>query len=99
MNGILVTDISDHFPIYTITKHVTQKSKPQTKVIRVISETNIRKFKEKLQNTDWDPVLTTRDQARLKAKRFIGSRHASPIIVDVSLTSVSLTMMPTYQTD
>ena len=61
MNDILVTDISDHFPIYTITKHVTQKSKPQTKVIRVFSETNIRKFKEKLQNTDWVPVLTTRD--------------------------------------
>ena len=61
MNDILVTNISDHFPIYTITKHVTQKNKPQTKVLRVFSETNIRKFKEKLQNTDWARVLTTRD--------------------------------------
>ena len=45
MNGILMTDISDHFLIYTITKHIKDKNIPKTKTIRVINETNSKIFK------------------------------------------------------
>ena len=61
MNGILMTDISDHFPIYTITKHIKDKNIPKTKTIRVINETNSKIFKEKLQLIDWTPVLLSTD--------------------------------------
>ena len=59
MNGVLMTDISDHFPIYTITKHIKEKEIQRTKTIRVTSEVNIKKFKDKLLNIDWHPVLST----------------------------------------
>ena len=59
MNGVLMTDISDHFPIYTITKHIKEKEIQITKTIRVTSEVNIKKFKDKLLNIDWHPVLST----------------------------------------
>ena len=61
MNGILVTDISDHFPIFTIAKHATRKQIPITKDIRIFNEINISKFKTKLQMTDWGPILATRE--------------------------------------
>ena len=59
MNGVLMTDISDHFPIYTITKHIKEKEIQRTKTIRVTSEVNIKKFKDKLLNIDWHPVFST----------------------------------------
>ena len=61
MNGVLMTDISDHFPIYTITKHIKEKEIQRTKTIRVTSEVNIKKFKDKLLNIDWHPVFSIVD--------------------------------------
>ena len=61
LNGILLTDITDHFLIYTITKRQISNQRPKTKLIRVFNEININKFKTMLQTTDWNPVLLTRD--------------------------------------
>ena len=49
---IVITDITDHFPIYCI-KYSENKSHGYTKVnYRPLTENNIAKFKEKIRNLD-----------------------------------------------
>ena len=57
--GIIKTDISDHFPIYFSTKTETSyENVPSGKYYkRIINDTTINNFKEKLSNLNWDHVI------------------------------------------
>ena len=60
-NGILYTDISDHFPIFHIDYSSTFASEPQVIKKRVFSEHNINIFENLVLNHDWSSVLTSSD--------------------------------------
>ena len=57
VNGILYTDISDHFPVFCIDskKERTCTDNPLTQT-RIYSERSINKFKEYLNEVDWSEV-------------------------------------------
>jgi hypothetical protein len=62
INGILYTDISDHFPVFSIDflkkKSSTYTEYDQSKS-RVYSNINIDKFKDKLQQIDWSSIISS----------------------------------------
>ena len=63
ISGIIISDISDHFPIYTHLP-IFQLSKTQTDPnpgCRTLTGENIDKFKQSLSLLDWVEVLTSRD--------------------------------------
>ena len=60
-NGILYTDISDHFPIFSINTKTHIDIAPQNSLIRSISECNINQFITKLRNTNWYSVTSNQD--------------------------------------
>ena len=55
VSGILITDISDHFPIFNISSELFHKNSTQflTKTIRMTSSQNIANLKNKLSEIDW----------------------------------------------
>ena len=55
VSGILITDISDHLPIFYISSELFQKNSTQflTKTIRMTSSENIANFKNELSEIDW----------------------------------------------
>ena len=57
-NGIIITDISDHFPVIYI-KHADNNPEKQTefKLKRVINETTRKAFKNDISNADWTKIL------------------------------------------
>jgi hypothetical protein len=56
-NGILITEISDHFPVFTVSNTVLpEKIAPQTRY-RVYSQNNLNTFVRKLNVLDWNTVL------------------------------------------
>jgi len=60
--GILIDDISDHLPVFYITKssapnHVN--SKYTTKCYRDINETNINKFVHAIKDLQWNHCMTS----------------------------------------
>ena len=61
--GLILTDISDHLPIFISTNlTVYQKDDKGTKVnARDISDESIRNFKSKLCQVDWDNVCNSTD--------------------------------------
>ena len=63
INGILYTDISDHFPIFSIDflKQKTLSNMCTENVSRVYSKKNIDKFKSKLDQCDWLDIMSTTD--------------------------------------
>ena len=58
-SGIITTHISDHFPTFTFFKNQT-KNKAPTKFVtsRNFSEANIQKFKDSLQNSSFNEVIS-----------------------------------------
>ena len=63
-SGVIVTDISDHFPIYTVISNVISHSNPNTNKcsgIRYLSEPDLRRLKEALTITDWYAVYNCDD--------------------------------------
>ena len=52
LQGIFVTDISDHYMIF----HISEKCSPDIEeyhLIRLINETRMTKYKERILDTDW----------------------------------------------
>ena len=49
LQGIFVTDISDHFMIF----HISEKCSPEYQLIRLVNETRMTKYKERILDTDW----------------------------------------------
>ena len=60
-NGILMTNISDHFPIFHIVKSFTFTVENNSFTKRKINEENILCFKEKLSMKNWDEILAIED--------------------------------------
>ena len=56
LNGILFTDISDHFPVFSITDRFKVKNESKFIKRRNISETTIKAFKNELLSTSWDHI-------------------------------------------
>ena len=67
--GILVTDISDHFPIFHISKCYNNPEEKMFIVKRSFSERNKEKFVEELGKIDWEGLLEIQD-TRLAFSRF-----------------------------
>jgi len=68
ISGTLITDISDHLPIFyieTINKmlqmHLPNTKKTLTFYKRNLSDSKLNELKHKLSNIDWSPVLTSAD--------------------------------------
>lgn len=56
-SGILITDISDHFGIFSISNsHSESLSKPSVKLKRKFSEHNISNFSKSLSECNWDSL-------------------------------------------
>ena len=60
-NGILFTDVSDHFPIFTINYNSSLKEEYHTFKTRIYSQKNIGVFTNKLRECDWQPILKNDD--------------------------------------
>ena len=59
IQGIFVTDISDHYMIF----HISEKCSPdieEYQLIRLVNETRMTKYKERILDTDWS-VLDVND--------------------------------------
>ena len=56
-NGVLTSDISDHYSIFTIRQDVEPKILDKHRYKREFTNKNISKFKKKLCNLDWNTTL------------------------------------------
>jgi hypothetical protein len=56
--GIIISDISDHFPVFYIRHFKEQRPKPQPIKVRLISDESKANFFSTLENKDWDSVLS-----------------------------------------
>ena len=63
-NGVLTSDISDHYSIFTIRQDVEPKILDKYCYKREFTNKNISKFKKKLCNLDWNTTLIS-DSAKL----------------------------------
>ena len=61
ISGILLTDISDHYPIFSICMDSYMKQKESVHVIRDFSEKNIVKFQNMLTLFNWQSVIDIQD--------------------------------------
>ena len=73
-SGILVTDISDHFPIFTTlpSTHNSYRQKPV--FVRQHSEDNLHRFKSDLNSTDWSQVYNS-DDCDVSCNNFMNIFH------------------------
>ena len=60
-NGILYTNISDHFPLFSINFNIKLKVNPAFHSFRIYSPSNIKLFSEKMGLVDWNPILSCSD--------------------------------------
>ena len=58
LNGILVTDISDHFPIFHINYSYASNEKDSYMVLRVYNEKNKQLFRETIASINWNDVFS-----------------------------------------
>ena len=63
VTGILISDISDHLPIFYISKTPILSPKPTYTNIktRALTDANIKAFREKLSLTNWPDIYTLTD--------------------------------------
>ena len=65
LNGILLNDISDHFPIFTITEHELQNSRKTPKIddctTRIITKKSLEAFCYEIEKCDWQSTLSKND--------------------------------------
>ena len=60
-SGVLISDISDHFPVFVELPSKSQKSKTKTNPDRNFSKHNMEKFRTTLSNLDWLDVKSSKD--------------------------------------
>jgi hypothetical protein len=59
--GILYTDISDHFPLFTITRMKYVSEKPAEIAVRQYTSHNLDLFKQKLETVNWESIISCND--------------------------------------
>jgi hypothetical protein len=57
INGVLYTDITDHFPVFSITTNNSLSNQQRIHKFRNYSNTNIDKFRNKLSDFNWNTIL------------------------------------------
>jgi len=62
--GIYTTDISDHLPVFCVSRTLKKKDKHKIIETRIINDTNINSFKLALENQNWDFVYYEPDPDR-----------------------------------
>ena len=60
-NGILFTEITDHFPVFCINLKHNVSTQVKHSFNRLFTSANINKFKESITCIDWAPVLASND--------------------------------------
>ena len=60
-SGILLSDISDHFPVFFIDQLQTPKTKNATVIKREINDKNTKTLCDYLKNIDWLPIINNND--------------------------------------
>ena len=79
-SGIIVSGITDHFPIYACFKNFKDKENDLVKIkFRSFSTENVNMFKECLCNVDWDTVLGNSNNADVITEKFL---HQFQIMFD-----------------
>jgi hypothetical protein len=61
MQGVMVTDISDHFPVFTLNWHIKDKYLDVFELRRNMSEKNKLRFRQDIANCDWQEIFTQHD--------------------------------------
>ena len=62
INSILISDISDHFPVFIMSDNTIEPPKPATLPLkRNYSSENINIFRRKVNNQDWSSILSASD--------------------------------------
>ena len=61
VNGILYTDISDHFPVFRICFTQVNVNEPLPHYKQIINSTTLNDLKNRLTSHDWNPVLSSHD--------------------------------------
>ena len=60
--GLLITDISDHLPIFVLCKYKLEKNNSKTfRNVRSLKEDNVLMFTESLKQEQWESVLRSDD--------------------------------------
>ena len=60
MTGILITNISDHYPIFHIVPCQHKPHNDQNQLIRLINDSNLDKYINAIQNYEWALVTQQR---------------------------------------
>ena len=58
IQGVFVTDITDHYPIFHINQELTSVIVDKIIVKRIYNEKNMREFSETLSHTDWSEIYS-----------------------------------------
>ena len=58
IQGVFVTDITDHYPIFHINQELTSVIVDEIIVKRIYNEKNMREFSETLSHTDWSEIYS-----------------------------------------
>ena len=61
MQGIMLIDISDHFPAFTVNWSIQEKTVDILENRRIMSENSYNRFKQYISNCDWQEILTHQD--------------------------------------
>ena len=61
LSGILVADVSDHFPIFHINRCITVEETESFLVTRIFNEKNNQKFREAISVVDWTEICNIPD--------------------------------------
>ena len=58
-SGVIISEISDHFPLFIELPSLQSKSKPKFNLTRNFSKSNVENFRETLSNLEWTEVLNS----------------------------------------
>ena len=61
LNGLLVTDISDHFPIFHVNRSLSVEEIDSSFVTRVFNERNKQAYLDAISETDWSEICNVHD--------------------------------------
>jgi hypothetical protein len=61
LSGIIIADISDHYPVFYFKFAPTQTKEPEYRTSRTLNASNKLKFTNKLSDTDWTPIFNSSD--------------------------------------
>ena len=71
LNGILLNDISDHYPVFHICKTISSTDHDKPLIRRLFNASNERKFVDMIKEEDWDSLIV--DDTEQSCKSFINT--------------------------